>query len=118
LVYSIDDSTEAVIKRIIEANQRFIKVNSEADDEALIINPAAKKHFELQIRTLQNAPRDVNKLERIIEAKERQREEDEAMHIEDMQRLVTEEIEMLKVVLRLVRLDAYDREAHRTSNNA
>jgi hypothetical protein len=32
----------------------------------------------------------------------RQREEDEAMHIEDMQRLVTE-IEMLKVVLCLVR---------------
>jgi hypothetical protein len=40
------------------------------------------------------------------------------MHIHDTERLVTEEIEMLKVVLRLVRLDAYDREAHRTSNNA
>jgi hypothetical protein len=39
------------------------------------------------------------------------------MHIHDTERLVTE-IEMLTIVLRLVRLDAYDREAHRTSNNA
>ena len=59
-----------------------------------------KRHFELEIETLQNAPRDPDKLERLLQVKERQKEE-EAMHIEDTQRLVTE-IEMLKVVLYLV----------------
>jgi hypothetical protein len=48
---------------------------------------------------LQNAPRDAAKLRRLLEMKQRQK--DEAMHIEDTQRLVTE-IEMLKVVLFLV----------------
>ena len=61
MVFSIeDDSTEAVIKRNVEEIQKFMKVvSSEADDRTLIINPAAKKHFELQIRTLQNALRDI-----------------------------------------------------------
>jgi hypothetical protein len=58
-----------------------------------------KRHFELEIETLQNAPRDADKLRRLLEIKQRQKEE--AMHIEDTQRLVTE-IEMLKVVLYLV----------------
>jgi hypothetical protein len=57
---------------------------------SITINPAIKKHFELQIKTLENAPRDVGKLEQIIKAKERRREEDTAMHVEDMQSLVTE----------------------------
>jgi hypothetical protein len=99
LVFSIDDSTEAVIQRKVEAIQRFIKVSSEADDRTLIINPAAKKHFELQIRTLQNAPRDVDKLERLLKIKERQN--DKARQIEDTEWVVTE-IEMLKLVLYLV----------------
>jgi hypothetical protein len=43
-----------------------------------------------------------NKLERLLKVKQRQK--DEAMHIEDTQRLVTE-IEMLRVVLCLVRRD-------------
>jgi demethoxyubiquinone hydroxylase (CLK1/Coq7/Cat5 family) len=63
------------------------------------MNPAIKKHYELQIKTLQNAPRDIDKLERLLKVKQRQK--DEAMHMEDTQRLVTE-IEMLKVVLYLV----------------
>jgi hypothetical protein len=58
------------------------------------INPAMKRHFELEIETLQNAPRDADKLRRLLELKQRQKEE--ADHIEDTQRLVTE-IEMLKV---------------------
>ena len=49
--------------------------------------------------TLQNAPRYADKLRRLLEVKQRQKEE--ADHIEDTQRLVTE-IEMLKVVLYLV----------------
>jgi hypothetical protein len=57
------------------------------------------RHLELEIKTLQNAPRDAEKLRRLLEIKQRQKEE--ADHIEDTQRLVTE-IEMLKVVLFLV----------------
>jgi hypothetical protein len=56
-------------------------------------------NLELQINTLQNAPRDEDMLRRLLEVKERQKEE--AMHIENTERLVTE-IEMLKVVLYLV----------------
>jgi hypothetical protein len=65
------------------------------------MNSVIKKYYELQIKTLQNVPRDVDKLESLLKTKRRQK--DEAVHIEDTQRLVTEEIEMLKVVLRLVR---------------
>jgi hypothetical protein len=57
----------------------------------------------------EKAPRAPDKLERLLQVKQKQKEE-EAMHIEDTQRLVTE-IEMLKVVLHLVvsrnRKDAY-----------
>jgi hypothetical protein len=49
---------------------------------------------------LQNAPRDEEKLRELLRLKERENEE-EATHIEDTQRLVTE-IEMLKVVLYLM----------------
>jgi hypothetical protein len=76
---------------MIEASERMIGEQN---------NPIVNKHFELQIKTLQNAPRDVDKLEWLLKAKEREKEE-EAMHMEDTQRLVTE-IEMLKVVLYLV----------------
>jgi hypothetical protein len=63
------------------------------------LNPAMKKHLELEIRTLQNAPRDAAKLRKLLEIKQRKKKE--ADHIEDTQRLVTD-IEMLKVVLFLV----------------
>jgi hypothetical protein len=52
---------------------------------------------------LQNAPRDADKLEQLLRLKERQK--DEAIHMKDTQRLVTE-IEMVRVVLYLVRRDA------------
>ena len=58
-----------------------------------------KRPLELQIKTLENAPRDVEKLERLLKAKRRQKEE--AIDIEDTQRLVTE-IEMLKAIWYLV----------------
>jgi hypothetical protein len=64
------------------------------------MSPPMKKHLELEIKTLQNAPRDADKLRKLLQVKQRQKEE-EAMHMEDTQRLVTE-IEMLKVVLYLV----------------
>ena len=64
------------------------------------MNPVMKRHQELKIKILQNASRDAEKLERLLKAKRRQKEE--AMYSEDTQRLVTE-IEMLKVLLYLVR---------------
>ena len=77
----------------------MLKVNSqgagEAREEGWGINPVMKRHLESAIKTLQNAPRDADKLRKLLEVKQRQKEE--AMHIEDTQRLVTE-IEMLKVV--------------------
>jgi hypothetical protein len=103
LVYSIHDSTEVAIQKMIDASQRMLDVQSqvggEAREDGWGINPAMKRHLELEIRTLQNAPRDADKLRRLLEIKQRQKEE--ADHIEDTQRLVTE-IEMLKVVLYLV----------------
>ncbi len=91
LVFSIYDSTEVAIQKMIEASQKMINEQ--------LNSPPVNEHFKLQIKTLQNAPRDPDKLERLLKVKRRQKEE--AMHIEDTQRLVTE-IEMLKVVLYLV----------------
>jgi hypothetical protein len=65
------------------------------------MNSAMRRHLELQIKTLQNAPRDPDKLERLLKSKRRQKKEEEAMYFEDTERLVTE-IEMLNVVLFLV----------------
>jgi hypothetical protein len=69
--------------------------------------------FKLKIRTLQNGPRDADKLKQLLKVKERQK--DEAMYMEYTQRLVTE-IEMLKVVLYLVCRNN-DMCAKTTSNN-
>ena len=86
---------------MIEAAQRMIRLNNNngSQEPEIPINPATKRHFELEIKTLQNAPRDADKLRRLLELKQRQKEE--ADHIEDTQRLVTE-IEMLKLVLYLL----------------
>jgi hypothetical protein len=66
LVYnSIYDSTEEAIQKMIEASERM--VNEQHG------NPAVNEHFKLQIKTLQNAPRDTDKLERLLKAKEREK---------------------------------------------
>jgi hypothetical protein len=93
-----DSTTEAVIQRMIEDKRSFIREDQE-EEEGIPISSVTKRHFQLQIKTLQSAPRDPSKLEQITKAKERQNEK--ARHIEDTERLVTE-IEMLKVVLFLV----------------
>jgi demethoxyubiquinone hydroxylase (CLK1/Coq7/Cat5 family) len=79
---------------MIEASQRMITIKSQGELGG--INPVIKKHYELQIKTLQNAPRDADNLRRLLKVKQRQKKE--AEHIEDTQGLVTE-IEMLRVVL-------------------
>jgi hypothetical protein len=79
-------------EKMIEASQRMINEQN---------NPIVNKHFKLQIKTLlQKAPRDADKLERLLKVKERQKEN--ATYMEDTERLVAEEIEMLRVVLYLV----------------
>jgi hypothetical protein len=77
----------------------MVRINNKSQEESEIIkiNPAMKRHFELEIETLQNAPRDEDKLRELLKLKEKQNEQ-EATHIEETQKLVTE-IEMLKFVL-------------------
>jgi hypothetical protein len=58
-----------------------------------------QKHFELQIRTLQNAPRDPDRLRELLKGKQRHYEK--ARRAEEIQPLVTE-IEMLRFVLFLI----------------
>jgi methyl coenzyme M reductase beta subunit len=102
LVYSIHDSTEVAIQKMIDTSHRMIDVQSKVGGKAKEgwgINPIMKRHLELEIETLQNAPRDEDKLRELLKLKEKENEE--TTHIEDTQRLVTE-IEMLKVVLYLV----------------
>ena len=91
-----DDSAEAVIQRMIETKRRFIREDNNDNDNnntcsiqdgeekevesrggiapegILIKNPAIKKHFQLEISTLQKAPRDVSRLEQILKAKVRE----------------------------------------------
>jgi hypothetical protein len=106
LVFSIYDSTDLAIQKMIESSQKMITISSSSNERVEGMwggmNSAMRRHLELQIKTLQNAPRDPDKLERLLKSKRRQKEE--AMHIEDTERLVTE-IEMLKVVLYLVSRD-------------
>ena len=83
---------------MIDASQRMITMSCQGETGGL--SPPQKRHLELQIKTLKTAPRDAEKLERLLQVKTRQK--DESMDIEDTQRLVTE-IEMLKVVQYLVR---------------
>ena len=63
MVYSIHDSTEVAIQKMIDASQRMLDVNSRVQGEAAKeegwgINPIMKRHLELEIKRLQNAPRD------------------------------------------------------------
>lgn len=60
------------------------------------ISLTAKRHWELQIRTLQEAPRDPEKLRKIL--KEKQEEYEKATDSDDIERLVPE-IKMLQFVL-------------------
>jgi hypothetical protein len=48
---------------MIEASQRMINEQ--------LNSPLVNEHFKLQIKTLQDAPRDPDKLERLLKAKRR-----------------------------------------------
>ena len=76
----------------------MIKVRDIPDEEeiGIPINPAIKRHFELEIKTLGEASGDADKLRKLVKAK--QRELEDAIKIEDTERLLRE-IEMLRFVL-------------------
>jgi hypothetical protein len=70
LVFSIHDSTElAIQKMMVDASQRMITMNGQGEFGGM--SPPIKKRLELQIRTLENAPRDADKLERLLKVKEK-----------------------------------------------
>jgi hypothetical protein len=50
---------------MIEASQRMITLSSQGETGGL--SPPQKRHLELQIKTLQEAPRDAEKLERLLQ---------------------------------------------------
>ena len=105
-----DGSTliERTIRKTIDGIQtRLNPVNNMTPEEeemeekmaVIKISEATQKHFNLQTKTLQNAPRDPDKLREIL--KEKQKEYEKAEDSEDIEDLVTE-IEVLKFVLFLV----------------
>ena len=71
LVFSIHDSTEVAIQKMIEASQRMLKVNSHVELGGL--SPPQKRHLELEIKTLEKAPRDADKLEHLLQVKQNKR---------------------------------------------
>jgi hypothetical protein len=61
----------------------MIRVNnndSQQEEPELKISSAAKRHFELEIETLQNAPRNEDKLRELLKLKEKENEQ-EAIHM-------------------------------------
>ena len=92
MIFPIYDSTEIVIQEMIQECQRKI---GEQHNNSSIVN----EHLKLKIKTLQDAPRDPDKLERLL--KEKESESEMTRHIEDIEKSVTE-IGMLKVVRYLV----------------
>jgi hypothetical protein len=55
---------------MIDASQRMLKVNNQGELGGGM-SPPIKRHLELEIKTLENAPRDADKLERLLKIKER-----------------------------------------------
>ena len=96
MVFSIYDSTEDAIKKMIAANERTLNLGG---GNGAALASATKRMRELQIRTLRGAPRDAKQLEWLSRRKEREKKE--AKYIWDTERLMSE-IEMLKVVFYLV----------------
>jgi hypothetical protein len=108
-----DSTTEIIIRKHIAGIKKLLHpqyenttTNTTPEEEEAAVgvavimnNPATENHFELHIRTLQDAPRDPDKLRELLKIKQRQYEK--ATLAEEIQPLVTE-IEMLQFVLFLV----------------
>jgi predicted type IV restriction endonuclease len=103
---SIPDSTEGIIWRTIEGIQKLLNPQygntAMPEEQAAALttnNPATQRHFEFQIKTLQDAPRDPDRLRELLQVKQRQYAKSKV--VEEIQILVTE-IEMLRLVLCVV----------------
>jgi hypothetical protein len=88
---SIYDSTEVVIQELIDECQRNL-------DEQYI-SLVANEYLKQKMNTLQNAPRDLQKLERLLKQKEKECEK--ARYVLDIESLVAE-IEVLRVIRYLI----------------
>ena len=84
---SIYDSTEVVIQELIDECQR----NIDEQYSSLVAN----EYLKQKMKTLQNAPRDLKKLERLLKQKEKECEK--ARYALDIESLVAE-IEVLRVM--------------------
>jgi hypothetical protein len=121
LVYpTISDSIEIIIRKHIAGIKKLRHpqygdntTNTTPEEEAaagvavIMNNPVTENHFELQIKTLKEAPRDPDKLRELLKVKQKGYEK--ATDSEDIERLVTE-IEMLQFVLFLVCRDKRKKE--------
>lgn len=88
---SIYDSTEVVIQELIDECQR----NIDEQYSSLVAN----EYLKQKMKTLQNAPRDLKKLERLLKQKEKECEK--ANYVLDIESLVAE-IEVLRVIRYLI----------------
>jgi hypothetical protein len=96
---SIYDSTEIVIQELIDECQR----NIDEQYNSLVAN----EYLKQKMKTLQNAPRDLKILERLLKIKEKECEK--VKYALDIESLVAE-IEVLRVIRYLVnRNDNNDR---------
>lgn len=66
LVYSIYDSTEEAIKKMIESGQRKLFLDNEGGG----LNTTTKTLYELHMMTPQNSPSSGSSLENVLKAKE------------------------------------------------
>ena len=73
MVFSIHDPTEVAIQKMIGASQKMLKVNSQGTLGGGM-SSIMSKHLELEIKTLETASRDADKLERLLQIKIRQEE--------------------------------------------
>ena len=86
LVYLIHDPSEIAKQKVADASQRMRRMNGQSEEPRGRLNPVTELQPELEIKILENAPRNLDKLRRLLKVKQRQKEE-EAMHIEDTERL-------------------------------
>ena len=95
---SIYDSTEVVIQEMLDECQR----NVDEQYDSLVAN----EYLKQKMNTLQNAPRDLKKLERLLKQKEKECEK--AKYSLDIESLVAE-IEVLRVIRYLINRNDNDR---------
>jgi hypothetical protein len=103
---SIYDSTEVVIQELTDECQRSI----DEQYNSLVAN----EYLKQKMKTLQDAPRDLKKLERLLKQKEKECEK--AKYVLDIESLVAE-IEVLRVIRYLINKNGNDRRTLTTNHS-